>query len=123
MAAVLFDHRLKVLLIGNSEVGKSALALRFAQDAFPSLYRSTVGVDIKIHTLEIEGKRIKLQIWDTAGQVRVRQIAASYYEGSDAIFICFDVTKRKSFNNLQYWMDDVKAYAAENVRVFLVATK
>ncbi len=77
------DYLFKLLLIGDSGVGKSCLLLRFADDTYTESYISTIGVDFKIRTIELEGKTIKLQIWDTAGQERFRTITSSYYRGSE----------------------------------------
>ena len=76
------DYLFKVLLIGNSGVGKSSLLLRFADDVFTDNFMPTIGVDFKIRTIEVDGKTIKLQIWDTAGQERFRTLTSSYYRGA-----------------------------------------
>ncbi|XP_038167075.1 ras-related protein Rab-13 isoform X3 [Arvicola amphibius] len=77
-----YDHLFKLLLIGDSGVGKTCLIIRFAEDNFNSTYISTIGIDFKIRTVEIEGKRIKLQVWDTAGQERFKTITTAYYRGA-----------------------------------------
>ncbi|CAM4620560.1 unnamed protein product [Lepidochelys kempii] len=77
-----YDHLFKLLLIGDSGVGKTCLIIRFAEDNFTSTYISTIGIDFKIRTVEIEGKKIKLQVWDTAGQERFKTITTAYYRGA-----------------------------------------
>ncbi|CAI0547914.1 unnamed protein product, partial [Linum tenue] len=93
------DYLFKLLLIGDSGVGKSCLLLRFADDSYLESYISTIGVDFKIRTVEQDEKTIKLQIWDTAGQERFRTITSSYYRGAHGIIIVYDVTDEESFNN------------------------
>ncbi|KAK0832473.1 ras GTPase, partial [Friedmanniomyces endolithicus] len=96
-----YDYLFKLLLIGDSGVGKSCLLLRFADDTYTESYISTIGVDFKIRTIELDGKTVKLQIWDTAGQERFRTITSSYYRGAHGICVVYDVTDMDSFNNVK----------------------
>ncbi|CAI7721008.1 Ras-like protein ORAB-1 [Plasmodium vivax India VII] len=118
-----YDSLFKILLIGDSGVGKSCLLLRFADDTYTDSYISTIGVDFKIKTIEIEDKIIKLQIWDTAGQERFRTITSSYYRGAQGIIIVYDVTDRDSFNNVKNWIIEIEKYASEDVQKVLIGNK
>jgi len=118
-----YDYLFKLLLIGDSGVGKSCLLLRFADDTYTESYISTIGVDFKIKTIQQEDKTVKLQIWDTAGQERFRTITSSYYRGAHGIIIVYDVTDRESFNNVRHWIAEIDKYAAEGVNKLLVGNK
>jgi len=113
----------KLLLIGDSGVGKSCLLLRFSDDSFTTSFITTIGIDFKIRTIELDGKRIKLQIWDTAGQERFRTITTAYYRGAMGILLVYDVTDESSFNNIRNWMRNIEQHAADNVNKILVGNK
>lgn len=93
--------QIKLLLIGDSGVGKSCCLLRFSEDSFTPSFITTIGIDFKIRTIELDGKRVKLQIWDTAGQERFRTITTAYYRGAMGILLVYDVTDERSFNSRQ----------------------
>ncbi|GFP95080.1 RAS-related protein rabd1 [Phtheirospermum japonicum] len=102
-----YDYLFKLLLIGDSSVGKSCLLLRFADDSYVDSYISTIGVDF----------------WDTAGQERFRTITSSYYRGAHGIIIVYDVTEMESFNNVKQWLSEIDRYASNSVCKLLVGNK
>jgi Ras-related protein Rab-1A len=118
-----YDYLFKLIIIGDSGIGKSSLLNRFADNIYTDSYISTIGVDFKIRTLEVDGRVIKLQIWDTAGQERFRTITSSYYRGAHGIMLVFDITNPDTFQNLTQWLKEVDNYAKEDVRKILVGTK
>ncbi|CAO1614809.1 unnamed protein product [Sympodiomycopsis kandeliae] len=118
-----YDLLLKLLLIGDSGVGKSCLLLRFCDDAWTPSFITTIGIDFKIRTIELDGKRIKLQIWDTAGQERFRTITTAYYRGAMGILLVFDVTDERSFQNIRTWHSNIEQHASEGVSKLLVGNK
>ncbi|XP_046386933.1 ras-related protein Rab-35 [Ischnura elegans] len=103
-----YDHLFKLLIIGDSGVGKSSLLVRFADNTFSGNYITTIGVDFKIRTVEIEGERVKLQIWDTAGQERFRTITSTYYRGTHGVIVVYDVTNGDSFANVKRWLHEIE---------------
>jgi len=118
-----YDYLIKLLLIGDSGVGKSCLLLRFSDDSFTPSFITTIGIDFKIRTIEFEGKKIKLQIWDTAGQERFRTITTAYYRGAMGILLVYDVTDDKSFANIRNWIRNIEQHASENVNKILIGNK
>jgi len=118
-----YDVLLKLVIVGDSGVGKSSLMIRFADDHFSTNYITTIGVDFKFKTCCLHGKRAKLQIWDTAGQERFRHLCTSYYRGAAGFLICFDTTSEGSFQNVDRWLGEIDRYASENVVKVLVGTK
>jgi len=111
------------MLIGDSGSGKTSLMLKYTSDTFSPTFITTIGIDFKIKHIEIDKKRIKLQIWDTAGQERFRTITNSYYRGSSGIIITYDVTNMESFKNVQSWINDIGLYANLNIVKILVGNK
>ncbi|KAK7888686.1 hypothetical protein WMY93_024246 [Mugilogobius chulae] len=98
-----FDYMFKILIIGNSSVGKTSFLFRYADDSFTPAFVSTVGIDFKVKTIYRNDKRIKLQIWDTAGQERYRTITTAYYRGAMGFILMYDITNEDSFNAVQDW--------------------
>lgn len=109
MAVKDYDHLFKLLIIGDSGVGKSSLLVRFADNHFSGNYITTIGVDFKIRTIELGGERVKLQIWDTAGQERFRTITSTYYRGTHGVIVVYDVSSGESFANVKRWLHEIDA--------------
>uniref|UniRef100_A0A7S2J5E9 Uncharacterized protein n=1 Tax=Haptolina brevifila TaxID=156173 RepID=A0A7S2J5E9_9EUKA len=118
-----YDYLIKLLLIGDSGVGKSAILMRFADDTFTSSFITTIGIDFKIRTITLDGKRIKLQIWDTAGQERFKTITTAYYRGAMGILLVYDVTSEGSFTNINQWMMAIQQHASDSVNKVLLGNK
>lgn len=117
------EHLLKILLIGNSGVGKSCLLMRYVENNFTTNFFNTIGVDFKMKTVPIGDKDVKLQIWDTAGQERFRTITCNYYRGAHGVVIVYDITDRDSFESVKNWMIEIEKYAQENVNKLLIGNK
>jgi Ras-related protein Rab-8A len=118
-----YDELIKLLLIGDSGVGKSCLLLRFSDDTFTTSFITTIGIDFKIRIIELDNRLIKLQIWDTAGQERFRTITTAYYRGAMGILLVYDVTDESSFNNIRNWIRNIELHASDNVNKILVGNK
>ncbi|XP_065185108.1 ras-related protein Rab-3D-like isoform X2 [Sycon ciliatum] len=118
-----FDYMFKLLLVGNSGVGKTCYLFRYTDDVFRGSFVSTVGIDFKVKTITKHGKRIKLQIWDTAGQERYRAITTAYYRGSMGFILMYDIGSEESFRAVQDWSTAIKSYSWDNAQVILVGNK
>ncbi|GMI18211.1 hypothetical protein TrLO_g15053 [Triparma laevis f. longispina] len=118
-----YDMQIKLLMIGDSGVGKTCLLLRYANDSFSPTFITTIGIDFKIKNVEIDTKRIKLQIWDTAGQERFRTITTSYFRGAQGILLVYDVTDRRSFESIRNWISQIQQHADVSVNKILVGNK
>ena len=118
-----YDYLFKLIIIGDTNTGKSCLLQRFADDLYINEFISTIGVDFKVKTITINDKMIKTQIWDTAGQDRFRSITNSYYRGAHGIIISYDITNKQSFVNIERWMRNVKDFVSDNAVKILIGTK
>ena len=118
-----YDYLFKVLLIGDSSVGKTSVLLRYVDDTFCSEFQTTIGVDFKISTFQLNGKVVKLQLWDTAGQDRFKTIVASYYRGAHGILLVFDLTSQTSFQNITRWYEESQNYLQKSVPKLLIGNK
>lgn len=118
-----YDYLFKIIVIGDSGVGKSSILFRFVDDNFNDSFISTIGIDFKIKTITIDNKIIKLQIWDTAGQERFRTITSSYYRGANGIIVVYDVTNRDSYNNIIKWLGEIDKYTRNDTITIIVGNK
>lgn len=118
-----FDFLYRVILIGDSGVGKSNLISRYTKNEFDMSSQSTIGVDFSNRNVKIDTKIIKAQIWDTAGQDRFKSISQAFYRGSAAALLVFDLTSQRSFDSLEKWIGEVKKYADANIVLMLVGNK
>lgn len=118
-----YDALVKVVVIGDKSVGKSSLVLRFCDDTFPTQYIATIGVDFRIRTLDIDGKRTKMQVWDTAGEERFKAITKSYYRGAHGAIIVYDCSDKTTFENVPHWLEEVQPAALPGAPVLLVGNK
>eukprot|EP00002_Diphylleia_rotans_P039620 TRINITY_DN9224_c0_g1_i1.p1 TRINITY_DN9224_c0_g1~~TRINITY_DN9224_c0_g1_i1.p1 ORF type:complete len:206 (+),score=43.34 TRINITY_DN9224_c0_g1_i1:43-660(+) len=119
-----YDHIFKLLLVGDSGVGKSSIMNRFCTGQYEEDNTSTIGVDFKIKLINIGDKRVKLTIWDTAGQEKFRTLTSSYYRGAHGIIMVYDVTSSQSFESLSSWMKEVESHSTHPDAIkMLVANK
>ncbi|KAJ1922161.1 Ras- protein Rab-11A [Mycoemilia scoparia] len=118
-----YDYLFKVVLIGDSGVGKTNLLGRFARDEFNMESKSTIGVEFATRTIEVDGKTIKAQIWDTAGQERYRAITSAYYRGALAALLVYDISKYQTYENVERWLQELRDYADSNIVIILVGNK
>mmetsp|Transcript_76882 Transcript_76882/g.213607 ORF Transcript_76882/g.213607 Transcript_76882/m.213607 type:complete len:203 (+) Transcript_76882:113-721(+) len=118
------DHLFKLLIIGDSGVGKSSILLRFCDDEFNEKQASTIGVDFKTKFMQLRGKKLKLALWDTAGQERFRTLTSSYYRGAQGVILCYDCSQRATFEHVKFWQDEVRKYSTnQDAILMLVANK
>lgn len=123
MDTKMYDYLLKIVVVGDSSVGKSCMLSRFVDKSFDNTYNSTIGVDFKIKTILADGNEVKLQIWDTAGQERFKTLISSYYRGAGVAFLVFDLSNLESFNNLDKWYQEIIDMGSQNVTMILVGCK
>ncbi|GAA0143941.1 small GTPase [Lithospermum erythrorhizon] len=117
------DYLFKVVLIGDSAVGKSNLLARFARDEFYPNSKSTIGVEFQTQKMEINGKEVKAQIWDTAGQERFRAVTSAYYRGAVGALLVYDISRRQTFDSIGRWLNELQTHSDMNVVTILVANK
>ncbi|KAL7211590.1 hypothetical protein ACSBR2_014447 [Camellia fascicularis] len=118
-----YDYLFKVVLIGDSGVGKSNLLSRFTRNEFSLESKSTIGVEFATRSLNVDGKVIKAQIWDTAGQERYRAITSAYYRGAVGALLVYDVTRHSTFENVERWLRELRDHTDPNIVVMLIGNK
>ena len=118
------DFAFKILLLGDSSVGKTCFLKRYTDNTFQDAYLSTIGFDFKFKLITLNsGKQVKVQLWDTAGQERFRTIAKSYYKGAHGILLMYDVTNRRTYDNIKKWLNQIRDEAGNRISIILVANK
>ena len=118
-----FDVKYKLMVIGESKVGKTSLIKRYTKNEFGGVYLTTVGMDFQDKIIGIENKKVRLQVWDSAGQERFRNITKSYFQSSDGLLVVYDIADKESFEKISFWMNSIKNYAPENVKLILIGNK
>ncbi|KAJ6929293.1 ras-related protein Rab11D [Populus alba x Populus x berolinensis] len=117
------DYVFKVVLIGDSAVGKSQILARFARNEFSLDSKATIGVEFQTRTLVIDHKSVKAQIWDTAGQERYRAVTSAYYRGAVGAMLVYDITKRQTFDHIPRWLEELRSHADKNIVIILIGNK
>ncbi|XP_019172255.1 PREDICTED: ras-related protein Rab11D [Ipomoea nil] len=117
------DYVFKVVLIGDSAVGKSQILARFARNEFSLDSKATIGVEFQTRTMLIQHKSVKAQIWDTAGQERYRAVTSAYYRGAVGAMLVYDITKRQTFDHIPRWLEELRAHADKNIVIMLIGNK
>ncbi|KAL5572167.1 hypothetical protein UlMin_021764 [Ulmus minor] len=117
------DYVFKVVVIGDSAVGKTQILSRFTKNEFCFDSKSTIGVEFQTRTVTINGKVIKAQIWDTAGQERYRAVTSAYYRGALGAMLVYDITKRQSFDHVARWVEELRAHADTSIVIMLIGNK
>jgi len=118
-----YDYLFKVVLIGDSGVGKSNLLSRFTRNEFNLESKSTIGVEFATRSINVDGKTVKAQIWDTAGQERYRAITSAYYRGAVGALLVYDISKSSTFQNVNRWLKELRDHADANIVIMLVGNK
>ncbi|TKC37199.1 hypothetical protein EI555_017497, partial [Monodon monoceros] len=118
-----YDYLFKVVLIGDSGVGKSNLLSRFTRNEFNLESKSTIGVEFATRSIQVDGKTIKAQIWDTAGQERYRAITSAYYRGAVGALLVYDIAKHLTYENVERWLKELRDHADSNIVIMLVGNK
>ncbi|XP_053110752.1 ras-related protein Rab-19 isoform X2 [Hemicordylus capensis] len=118
-----FDYLFKIILIGDSNVGKTCVVHRFKSGQYHAKQQNTIGVDFTVRSLEIDSKKVKIQVWDTAGQERFRTITQSYYRSAHGAILAYDMTRRSTFESIPHWIHEIEKYGAANLVLMLIGNK
>ncbi|KAF2905522.1 hypothetical protein ILUMI_00655 [Ignelater luminosus] len=121
--ALEFTATYKILVLGDSNVGKTCMVHRFCDERYYDTYISTIGIDFKQKIINLDGVPVKLQIWDTAGQERFRTLTTAYYRGAMGILLMYDVTNLESYNHITYWLKNIEENASSDVVTVLAGNK
>ena len=113
----------KVVIIGDSAVGKTNILLRFVNDEYKMAHITTIGVDFKIKTISVDGVKLKMQIWDTAGQERFKTITETYYKGASGVLLVYSVNDRKTFNSIENWVKQINESQPEGIAKLIIGNK
>ena len=116
----IYDLKYSIMLLGDSKAGKQQLINRYAKNQYGGVYMTTVGIDFQDKIIEIEDKKVKLQIWNSAGQDRFRNIPKNYLESTQGFLLVYDITDKESFEKLDFWMELIKNNSQKNIKLVLV---
>ncbi|XP_019370950.1 PREDICTED: ras-related protein Rab-19 [Gavialis gangeticus] len=117
------DYLFKIILLGDSDVGKTCVVHRFHSGHFRERHHNTIGVDFSVRSLLLDGKKVKIQVWDTAGQERFRTITQSYYRSAHGAILAYDITRRSTFESIPHWIHEIEKYGAANLVIMLIGNK
>ncbi|KAL3616306.1 Ras-related protein RABA5b [Castilleja foliolosa] len=117
------EYLFKIVVIGDSAVGKSNLLSRFARDEFDHHSKATIGVEFQTQVMEVDGKEVKAQVWDTAGQERFRAVTSAYYRGAVGALVVYDISRKATFENVKRWLDELNTHCDTTVATMLVGNK
>ena len=118
-----FDLSFKIILVGDSGVGKSCLSIKASRNYFEDFYSPTVGVEFLTFNVKVEDQNIKLQIWDTCGQEVYRSLISSFYRSASLAIIVYSIDSEESFSNIEKWLNDIKSQSNPNIKIFLIGNK
>ena len=118
-----YDEKIKLMILGDSTVGKTAILRQYCQNEFLGKYVTTVGIDFQMKYINLNNKKIRLQIWDTAGQERYRVVTKNYFNASDGFIIVYDITNRETFKSINNWIEQITTIAGENIKCIIFGNK